>query len=370
MAVSARERIAAMAPQVRPEESWQGAEQALHAFLAQVPAEAQHVLLCHNDADGLAAGAIFFRSLERSGRHDLQLLPMGKGESAWSMSTIERVAAARPAAIFVLDLGSRAKPIFPGLPTLVIDHHRPLGVPPAGTLISSYQWQPSPCTAALVYWLGAALADLEDLAWVAAVGIVGDLGEHATLEPLPQARARYGTRMLREATTLVNAARRSPSGDASPALNALLAAQEPADIARGRLPEARQLAQLREDFNAALAEAKRAAPSFADRVALIRVHSPYQVHPILAQIWRGRLPNHIVMVANEGYLPGRVSFSLRTCLDVNLLSFLQAFRQSIDATEFGHGHDRATGGILLQDDYKRLLATMGFHVNNSRPRRA
>jgi single-stranded DNA-specific DHH superfamily exonuclease len=360
MVVRGSERVAVAPPEVRPPESWERAAEILQSFLAAVPPGSHHLLLCHNDADGLAAGVLLCRALERAGQSDTRLLPTTKGESAWSQTTLERLGSARPDALFVVDLGSRSRPIYPGVPTLLIDHHRPMGVPPGSVLISSYQWQPNPCTAALAYWLGATLADVGELDWVAAVGIIGDLGQHATLEPLPAAKERYGSRTLREATVLVNAARRSASGDASVALAALLAAREPAEIALGRLPEARQLAEMRQAFNAALAEAKRAAPAFNQRVALIRVQSPYQVHPVLAQIWRGKLPNHIVMVANEGYLPGRVSFSLRTMLDVSLLDFLQAFSHALDATEFGYGHDKATGGSMSTEEWKRLLATMGF----------
>ena len=44
-------------------------------------------------------------------------------------------------------------------------------------------------------------------------------------------------------------------------------------------------------------------------VALIRLHSPCQVHPLVARTWRDRLPRSIVIAANTGYLPGRVNFA-------------------------------------------------------------
>ena len=351
---------AAAEPGLRPRKGWARAEQTLHTFLAQVEPTARHLLLCHSDADGLASGVVLRRALERSGRSRVEVLATGKGESAWSTDLLERVASRRPDALFVLDLGARSRPIFPGIPTLLIDHHRPLGVPPGALLITSYRWRPVPCTAALVYRLGTTLADITDLEWVAAVGVIGELGDDATLPPLPQARERYGGTAIRETTVLVNAARRSDSGDPTPALQALLAAHEPADITEGRLPQAQALGRLRRAFNAALGQARRAAPVFGGRVALVRVRSPYQVHPVLARIWCARLPRFIVMVANEGYLAGRVNFSLRTALDVNLLDFLQAFRHGLDATEFGYGHDKATGGSLSREDWQRLLASMGF----------
>ncbi|HOG45639.1 MAG TPA: phosphoesterase [Anaerolineae bacterium] len=358
--MSSLEQVAEDAPAVRPEGSWQRAEQALRTFLAAVPRDARHVLLCHSDADGLAAGVLFYRALERAGRPDVRLLAAGKGETAWSLSMLERVAPLRPAALFVLDLGSRSKPIFPGVPTLLIDHHTPLGVPPGGRLISSFEWHPASCSSVMAYWLGMTLAGIEDLAWIAAIGIIGDQGGHATVRPLPQVREQYGSHTLHEARVLVSAARRSSSGDAAVALDALLAAHEPADIAACRLPQARELAEMRRAFDEALCRVRGVAPAISGRVALIRVHSPYLVHPALAQLWRSRLPERIVLVANEGYLPGQVAFSLRTCLDVNLLDYIQAFRQSVNATELGYGHDKATGGMLPAAEFKRFLATLGF----------
>jgi len=357
--VEKEQRRVAVEEGLLPQES-AGAAEVLHAFLSTLSWGARQLLLCHSDADGLSAAVVLRAALERAGWRHISIVPTGKGQSAWTAGTLTQVATIRPEGLFVLDLGSRPQPIFPGVPTILLDHHRPLGVPPGATLISSYEWPQAPCTSALVYYLSRTLADMTDLAWVAALGIISDLGEDAQLAPLPGAQAHYGAHVLREATALVNAARRSATGDALPALDALLAADEPAAISHGHLPEAVALAGMRRAFQEALQQSRRAAPTFHDHVALIRVHSPYLVHPALAQMWRRRLPHHIVLVANDGYLPGQVNFSVRTALDINLLDFLQPFRSGLDATEFGYGHDKATGGSLRTDDWQRFLATLGF----------
>ncbi len=361
MAVSTLERVAVAPPRIRPRGSLERAASTFASFLAGLRPDQRQALLCHGDADGLASGVILCRALERTGHPLARILAIAKGESAWSAGTVKQLAPAHADALLVVDLGSRPQPIYPGVPTLLIDHHRSLGVPPAATLISSFKWRPSPCTADLAYWLSAAVTDVGDLDWMAAIGIIGDQGPHATLQPLPQAEERYGRQVLEEATGLLNAARQSATGDPAPALAALLEAREPADIAHGRLPQARELARLREDYHAALTEARQAGPTCLGAVALIRVHSPYLVHPALARIWRSRLPEHIILVANESYLPGRVSYSLGTDLELSLAQFMQAFRSSLDSTEFGYGHDRTTGGTLSTSEWKRLLATLGFH---------
>ena len=81
--------------------------------------------------------------------------------------------------------------------------------------------------------------------------------------------------------------------------------------------------EARREVNAAMAEAKKHAPLFAGQVALIRIHSSYQIHPLIAQIWRSRLPKYVVMVANDGYRPGHVHFSVRG-QQINVLDFLSS----------------------------------------------
>jgi hypothetical protein len=74
--------------------------------------------------------------------------------------------------------------------------------------------------------------------------------------------------------------------------------------------------------------AKRVGPKVRDEVALIRFHSPCQIHPLVAQQWRGRLKDKIVLAANTGYRPGWVHFAARTGTDRNLIDFLAERRPS------------------------------------------
>jgi hypothetical protein len=116
----------------------------------------------------------------------------------------------------------------------------------------------------------------------------------------------------------------------------------------------------REEVQREMAEAKKAAPKFAGNVALIRVHSRCQVHPVIAQIWRTRLPKYIVIVANDGYLPGRVNFSMRSSNHINALDFLRAIDLGDGEGSFAHGHDQATGGSLPLERWNLLLEKLGF----------
>lgn len=67
----------------------------------------------------------------------------------------------------------------------------------------------APATSTLVLSLARALAPVDDRAWLAAVGALGDQGEAARREPyVKDAIARFGLSALRDVVSLVNAAGR------------------------------------------------------------------------------------------------------------------------------------------------------------------
>ena len=161
-------------------------------------------VLCHSDADGLAAGAILARALRRAG-HAVAVEVTGKGEDAWRSAVADRLARHAPQALLVADLGSRDRPVLGGVPTLLIDHHRPDGVPPGATLITGYGREPTPTSGLLAYRAAGAIAEVDDLLWIAAVSLLSDLGDDAPFAELEEARRRYKITPLREATSLLNA---------------------------------------------------------------------------------------------------------------------------------------------------------------------
>lgn len=101
---------------------------------------------------------------------------------------------------------------------------------------------------------------------------------------------------------------------------------------------------------------------FAGQVALIRLDSPCQIHPLIAQSWRTRLPKYIVIAANTGFMPGKVNFAARTsAMGVSVLDFLRGFKlENISSGSYGQGHDQASGGVLPVDAWNELLQKMGF----------
>jgi single-stranded-DNA-specific exonuclease len=334
-------------------------QETFRQFLERLPEAANIVILCHSDADGLAAGALLFKTLPKLG-YLVSVRLIGKGENAWSPHTRELLYESDEEGIIVADLGSQEHSIQPGIPLLVIDHHRPRGVAPGAYVISGYGQSPTPTSGLLAHWCGETITSLDSLLWITAVSLIGDLGDKAPFEELAQAKKQWKASTLRELTSLINAARRSGSGNAIPAFDLLLKAKNPDDALSGKYPELEKLKAAREEVTAALNEAKKAAPKFSGKVALIRMHSPCQIHPLIAQIWRTRLKDYIVMGVNTGYRPGYVHFSARCPAAVNLIDFLRANAPGEVDEGYGGGHDQASGGALPNAQWNEFVAGLGF----------
>lgn len=342
-------------------------------FLARLPKGRQtrmHIL-CDSDCDGLPAGALLVRALRMAGYSQVTIESKRKGESAWNPEVIARLNAREPEALFVLDLGSRAEALLPEVPTLLIDHHLPGGVPPGAELMTGYGTDPTPTTGLLVYWCVRGLLPPEQhqsLRWLAALSILSDLGDKAPFAELAEARAIWLTGPMRDAVALLNAPRRTAAADASEALNVLLIAENPKQIVSGTLPQTAALRAAKEEAAAALAIAKKGAPRFsrkyrdtlgADLVAL-RMDTPCQVHPLVAQTWRGRFKDSIVMGVNFGFRPGYVHFSARGPKGVNVIQFLREHAPPGVDQGYGNGHDQASGGAVPVAVWDAFADDLGF----------
>lgn len=335
------------------------------AFLRALDPSARVVVFCHFDADGLAAGALFGRGLARMGFSDVRVVHSDRGENAFSAGARERLAL-RPDALIVTDLGVHRAGVLPGVPTLYVDHHRPDGEPDdaAATVVLAYGWDPIPASAWLAYDLLSPLVEMEDLAWIAAVGTISDLGAKAPWDALPKIRKRWSGKWLREAVSPTNAARRGSAFDVGTPLRMLMEADGPRAIAEDDALGADRLRAYRTEVQAELTIARKQAPVFsADQPwALIPLESRCQIHPLIAQQWRTRLPKFAVIAANRGYLPGIVAFSARTQrTDLVLPALLRApYIGADDEASFGRGHDQASDGHLPRELFNRLMQALGF----------
>jgi single-stranded-DNA-specific exonuclease len=304
------------------------ARQALRQVAAVVP---------HPDAGGLAAGAIALR--ERGERVDDAIL-LERGVTPFTPG-----AALPDGALAVLDWGVR--PL--DRPALFVDHHAPEAAPHDDqVVVTSYGSTPRTPTAALMRRIVP-----EAPAWLAAVGSVAELGDDAFDLPEAGEQRRAAVRRL---SSLVDAPRRVPDGPVPTALAVLVDAEDArAALADPRLAE---LEEAKRAWRAELDRVIRTPPLVGEDIALLRFSSPCRIHPLVATTWARRLAPRVVIAANDGYQPGRVSFAMRGG-DGSLLALLRsALPDDVDG-EAGHGNDHATGGALAPADFERVLEALG-----------
>ena len=309
------------------------ARQALLNAVAVVP---------HNDADGLAAGAIALRA---RGERATDAVLLGRGENPFAPG-----AALPSGPLAILDWGMRAL----DRPGVIVDHHAPEAGPRDDQVfVTSYGEDPETPTAPLMR------REVPDApAWLAAVGAVGDLGSGGFLLPECAGAPKTAVRRL---AGLVNAPRRLPDGPVVTALALLVDHEDPkAALADPRVAELEDAKRVwREEFDRVV----RTAPVVGETAAQLRFTSPLQVHPVVAQTWARRLAPRMVLAANDDYLPGRVNFSVRGGTG-SLLAVLRNALPDATGGEFAHGHDRATGGSLEPEEFERLLAGLGLGARN------
>lgn len=202
---------------------------------------------------------------------------------------------------------------------------------------------------------------------------------------------KYKKKTLGDVVSLVNAPRRTATYDVLSAWEALCNTDDPASV----LSNARLL-DARAEVNAEVERCTHTAPKFSSdgKVAVFRIKSEAQVHPVIATRWAGHLQSNkleIVMVANEGYLEGLVNFSCRIarCARgrdplVNIIESLKAYASlpSVDHTEagdaaqgpellermgenFARGHVQASGGIVAVEDFDELMRRMEVGVRKA-----
>jgi single-stranded DNA-specific DHH superfamily exonuclease len=319
--------------------------QARSQLAALCARKARIIVAPDRDADGLAAGVIAVRAIERLGGTPIIALP-NKGEHVHTPSMQSRISGLRGDGLVVLDMGSRPGSIVEGLPTIVIDHHDARYRPDGAIFVS----EPSPATGQLAFDVWSPLVDLEDQRWLVALALAGDSGA------IPD--GPYKKTHIKKLVPLINAARRSASCQPQLALDILLSAKGPDEALRHS--NIMVLEACRAEVKAEVDRVARVAPKIAGNVALIRFSSGAQVHPLIATRWAPRLAPKIVIAANDAYLPDRVNFAMRSASKTDLLAFLRDLPIGPIEGEFANGHARATGGSIPPADFARLVTALGF----------
>ena len=352
-------------------------------MLSSASSRKNTLIVPDKDADGLSSGVIIYRTLTALGL-DPSLIGVHLVEKGHTVhSELERtsMAAKKPGYIIVLDQGSISAPPLvdePETKSLILDHHLSDVFPERSQVVSACHYPPVATTSLLTYEICKTLhPSLESsCAFLACIGTHGDLGN--TLKwnpPFPDMKETFKTytkKSINDAVSLLNAPRRTAKYDVITAWEALLQSKEPKDLlTNGRLQSARA------EINEEVEMNTHTPPTFTPdgRIAVLKINSTAQVHPIIATRWAGHLNSkalEIVMVANYGYLDGMVNFSCRIARcarsrdpPVNIIDSLKAAADlSTDGLKermgetFARGHKEASGGIVPTAAFEELMVLL------------
>lgn len=330
-------------------------------FIENINPGTRVVLIMDTDADGLSGARILEFVLDNLGIHPVLIFP-GKGEWAYSEKTVEQVRSAEPDYIIAVDTGSSVQNPYAPIPTLVIDHHYPLGGKPRDVVFcSSYGRKPAETASLISYLIGREIVDLSPIEWVVLLGVIGDLGDTKDFPYLAPLAKKYPKTQVRKAVGLLNSARRASACDVSTAYQVLKEATSPKDVVEGQSPLIEKLRRYKEEFQLELDKARRSRPYFAGENVVVCLNSPCLVQGVIASIWANKFPKYRCLAANKGYLPGEIVFNFRTQREDNLIYYLHNLLKDckIDGS-YGYGHNKATGGRMSPKSFVLLLRMMGF----------
>lgn len=385
------------------------------------------VLLPDKDADGLCSTMVLHRTLLHLGvdAEHIHIHHLQKANHAASSAETDVIKALSPAAVILLDQGSRPGPPLLGngddTPVLVIDHHylKPEETGPRGALMLNACHSLPVATSSLLtwclcrpLWTDEAQAE-EQIDWLAVLGTAGDLSVNVAWDPpwpdlAPQMK-KWTKKRIGTAIALLNAPRRTPEFDVSIAYASLRDAKTPLQLLDPHLNK--NAARLYAAREAVAQEAERCThtpPKFSrdGRVAVMFIDSPYQVHPGIATRWSGALRGakklQVVMSANKGYSPKgththfscrRAQVSLKRGENPNIIELLHEYAardptflddcakaeavgepavegedppedpsEAKKALNFARGHKEASGGILPHALFQRFVELMEIGV--------
>lgn len=352
------------------------------------------------DADGLSSGAILRHALILLGLNEdlISVHLLTKGNTVHSDSERALMDAHQASYVFVLDQGSRPSPPVvsnPNTTTLIIDHHHatPTDFPTSSVHVTACTSPPVATSSLLTYTLCTPLHPSIPIetAWLAIVGTHGDLGTNLKwLPPFPDMTPtfkQHTKKLLNTIVSLINAPRRTATYDVPSAWAALAHTSDPRSI-----PQNARLLAARAEINAEVERCTHAAPRFSadGAVAVFRIVSEAQVHPVIATRWAGHLSSkalRFVLVANEGYAPGKVNFSCRVARcarargeGVDIIASLRGYASlTLDedgkgegkggegkttpliervGDDFARGHVQASGGIVSVEHFEELMLLM------------
>ncbi len=312
-------------------------------------------ILTNSDVDGICAGVFTYYALTRLKHNPGLPVTPAFGCTPYDKETIILLKKLKPEALFVIDLGIEKRKIF-NLPTIYIDHHLRQGEPEGALFFGDFSFATSGIVACNLF---KDLIGIDDLKWLIAVGLKNE--SHAiTRDKEKELLDNFKKIDLQEAAILINCAHRASAHNTSLAIKVLLESRNVGDVLNKENPFVSQLYSFREEVKAEQHKALHARPYFMWKVAFIPFESKCDISSLLAEIWKENLSDYIVITANRGLVEGKISFSVSTKTDINLVRFMEKVKPPYLLYPLGLGNRSHYSGMVDREIFENLLYNLRF----------
>lgn len=282
------------------------------------------------DADGICSAALYKRRLH--------------GETQVVSSRLHLPPLQLPAnLVYLLDLSCPELALPWPQPTIVIDHHPPPQQIPENALLLHRADRCSSWLVHELFW-----GDNGEHGWIAVLGILSDLGDSVPSPLLERELERWGMNQLRQITSLINSAHRA-GGDCNQALEALMEHDSPTQLLHSQTACVNYLRDCQRKVKKRLGLAKQVPAVQRGQLALIEFHSDCPIQSIVAQIWKARLADKVVLAANVRTDRAEVQISARSRGQLNAIQILAKLGMQV------RGHARSAGAVLTPQEWETFL---------------
>ncbi len=315
-------------------------------------------ILASSDADGISAGVFTYHALTRLKYNPSIPITPAFGCTPYDKETIILLKKLEPRALFVIDLGVEKRKIL-NLPTVYIDHHLKQGEPEGALFLGDFTSCEKTTAGLIAYNLFKDLIEVDDIRWLIGVGLKSELHAIAQ-EQEKELLDSFKKTDLQEIAILINCAHRASAHNTSVAIKVLLESRNFGDALNKENPFVSQLYSFREEVKTEEHKALHARPYFMWKVAFIPFKSRCDISNLLAEIWKEKLSDYIIITANRELVEGKVSFSVSTRTDINLVRFMEKVKPSHLSYPLGLGNRSHYSGIVDKEIFENLLYNLRF----------
>ncbi len=323
-------------------------------------------LLFHPDADGCSAAVIAGKTLKTLGIQVNYRIPRGGSPKISFKEGFKILREDKPDLIMILDLGNEFYEVIAKMskkvPIAIIDHHVLHGCENFGRakLFNPHIFiNASPPASLISYFLFKKIRSVNNLEWIAAIGVVGDKEEKLCEDFLKEVYGKYRLtyKSILKLACLIDAGEAYKDGGYRVSIDTLLEANNPHDILKEKLKSAKELHNYRrileDEIEKMVKKCEREYKLLEGNIMLCEVDSKYHIRGDVANILQERYPDRIIITYRRRN--GKITLSARArYVNANLA---ETIRKAIAGFKNcrGGGHARAAGAEIQEKDFEVFL---------------